>query len=144
MSIPAIISGILHAEKLGDSGRIWNMPSIWRSLSPQNGLTSDTGRPPDHEWLSLHNSGWRQVSAYSDHPEICLNCTTPASIFHWEKRCHTGSPEPSASSRNSDGSHRMYLSRSRKESFDRTGHQICGFAASADFKRAWKTDGTTS
>ena len=39
ITIPAIISGILHAEKLGDSGRILEYAEYLESLSPQNGLT---------------------------------------------------------------------------------------------------------
>ena len=39
ITIPAIISGIIHAEKLGDSGRILEYAEYLESLSPQNGLT---------------------------------------------------------------------------------------------------------
>ena len=53
ITIPAIISGILHAEKLGDSGRILEYAEYLESLSPQNGLTEVTKR-----FSCVEYTGW--------------------------------------------------------------------------------------
>lgn len=58
ITVPVIISGIINAQKLGESGLIMEYAEYLESLTPQSGLTEVIQDDrPDNEWFYVLQTG---------------------------------------------------------------------------------------
>lgn len=123
ITMPVIISGIMNAQKLGDSGLILEYAEYLEALSAKNGLTEVI--QDDYQTMNgfLYNKRVEQYLHKAITEDLFEIYYQPVLLYTEKMLYHTGSAKsPSASGAWLDRTRCIY-SDCRKKSYDRTDHR---------------------